>query len=366
MRDYYEVLGVPKNASQDEIKKAFRRLAHVHHPDKKGGDEKKFKEINEAYQVLSDPKKRGQYDQFGHSFSQNGAPGAGFGGASPFGNVHFDFGDLGGMEDIFGSFFGGGMRSQTSRETNGNDIQIIMTITLKEAFEGIKKDISFRTFIECETCKGVGYNKDKGTQRCNVCGGNGSIRKQHQSFLGSFVRIEECDACFGTGQQPKELCKTCKGKGRVSGTRSVTIKTEGGIFNGEVIKISNKGEAGVRQKNAGNLFVRFGIAPDKEFRMEGDNLIIEKKISLADILKEKKIEIKNADGKIHSITLEPGMDVSDPVVLHNQGVYKASSAFLSNKRNRGDLIIFLKLKTPAKMSKKAKELADQLADELEK
>jgi molecular chaperone DnaJ len=368
-KDYYEILGVPRDASEEEIKKAFRRLAHKYHPDKEGGDEKKFKEINEAYQVLSDKNKRAQYDRFGRTFGKE----SGFGGFSsgPFGG--FDFGNFGDfdasqfgfddIEDILGSFFGGGRRKSYQKQ-RGNDIQVVIEITLKEAFFGTKKDISFRTFIVCPKCSGFGYDKSAGTKKCDVCRGTGEVREQRNSFFGSFVQIRECEKCFGTGQAPNKICAECGGSGRVMGTKNITIDIKPGVYSGQVIKIQNQGEAGLRGKPAGDLFVKINIAPDKNFKIDGDNLIVHKNISFSDILKGKEIEIETISGKIIKVPIPPNHDIREDIVIKGEGMNKSLGLF--GKVTRGDLIVKLHLKTPKKFSHKALKLAKELADELEK
>jgi len=369
MRDYYEILGVGRNASDEEIKKAFRRLAHTYHPDKKGGDEKKFKEINEAYQVLSNSQKRAQYDKFGRVFDGGGAGAQGnpFGGSwGPFGGAYSDMGgvDFGDLEDILGSFFGGGSRS-SAKEKRGRDTQVVLDISLKEAFEGISRDITFATHISCNTCEGAGFKKEKGTKTCTVCKGSGVIRTQHQSFFGTVAHTQECPTCFGTGKEPNEPCVTCKGAGRVSGNKTVHVDIKAGVANGQVIKIGGAGEAGMRQATAGDVYVRVRVVPEKGFHLEGDNIVIEREVTLADILKNKKISIKNADGKMVEIPLVPGTDITKPVIIGGQGMYRLSSGIFG-RSGRGDLIIVLRFKTPKKMSAKAKKLIEELSQELEK
>lgn len=369
MKDYYEVLGVSRDSSEEEIKKAFRKLAHQYHPDKVGGDEKKFKEVNEAYQALSDKQKRAQYDRFGRTFD-GGAGQGGFGGAGggPFGG--FDFGGFSGnqfgfedLDDILGSFFGGGARRSQTRQ-KGNDIQVLLDITLKEAFFGVRKDISFRTFVTCSKCEGIGYDKNSGTKKCDTCHGTGQIKEQKSSFIGNFVQVRECDKCFGTGQAPNKVCPECGGAGRVMGTRNITVDIKPGVFSGQVIKIANQGEAGLRGKNSGDLYIKINITPDKKFKMEGDNLIISHDVSFADILKGKEIEIESIGGKKISIAIPSHHDISDDIIVKGEGMYGPSGVF--GKIGRGNLIIKLHLRTPKKLSGKARQIAEELAKELEK
>ncbi len=367
MKDYYEILGVPRGASEDEIKKAFRKLAHQYHPDKAGGDEKKFKEVNEAYQVLSDKQKKAQYDRFGRTFDNAG--GGGFQGAGgPF--AGFDFGGFSAdqfgfdnLDDILGSFFGGGTRRSQARQ-RGNDIQVLLGITLKEAFFGVKKDISFRTFVVCSKCTGSGYDKNAGTKKCESCHGTGQIKEQRSSFIGNFVQVRECDKCFGTGQAPNKICPECGGAGRVMGTKNITVDIKPGVFPGQVIKIAGQGEAGLRGKNPGDLYIKINVAPDKVFKLEGDNLVVVKNISFSDILRGKDIEIESISGKKISVEIPPRHEINEDIIVKGEGMHRSAGVF--GKLGRGDLIVKLHLKTPKKLSGKTRQIAEDLAKELEK
>ncbi|OGM91316.1 hypothetical protein A2755_02900 [Candidatus Wolfebacteria bacterium RIFCSPHIGHO2_01_FULL_48_22] len=360
MRDYYEILGVSKDASEDDIKKAFRRLAHQYHPDKLGGDEKKFKEVNEAYQVLSNKEKRAQYDQFGRTFS--GAEGGQYGpfgfGQQGFGG--FDFSDIfsgGGfagedLGDIFGNIFGGGMRTG-GRRKRGMDIQADISITLKEAYEGVKKKVSFKTFVTCETCKGIGHEKSAGTTTCDVCKGNGKIRQQRNTFMGSFVQIRECDKCGGKGQIPKKICHVCKGAGRIKGDRTVDMDIKAGVQSGQIIKITGMGEAGLEGNSTGDLYVRVMVQKHPDFDVAGDDLVTEKDVQFSDILLGKEFAITHVDGRSITFTIPAHHNIRHDIVIPKEGMGK-----------KGSMIIKLNVKTPKKMSSKAKKLAEDLRDEL--
>ncbi|MCX7615941.1 MAG: DnaJ domain-containing protein [Patescibacteria group bacterium] len=370
MKNYYEILGVPPDASEEEIKKAFRRLAHKYHPDKEGGDEKKFKEINEAYQVLSDKKKRAQYDKYGRVFEGAGPAGFDFdfGGEwqkGPFAGFDFegfDFPGFGGFEDIFETFFGG-KKSAFRGKRRGNDIQVVLDITLKEAFLGAKKDISFRTFVKCQRCNGLGYDKEAGLEKCKVCGGSGKIKQQQSSFFGTFIQIRDCDHCFGTGQAPRKICGECSGLGRILSDKIVSVEIKPGVYNGQIIKIPSQGEAGLRGEKSGDLFIRINILPDKSFKLEGDNLILNRPVTLKELLLDKKIKVEGIDGRTIFVEIPSGFSLDEPLVVKGEGMYRSSSAGFSK---RGDLIIKLTLKTPQKISEKAKKLIQELIDELEK
>lgn len=371
MQDYYEILGVSKSSSEDEIKKAFRKLAHKYHPDKAGGDEKKFKEINEAYQVLSDKNKRSQYDRFGKTFSDQGREG--FGQGNPFAGFDFsggqfngDFSNFGfeGFDDILGAFFGGGGGRRGSGVQKGNDIQIILDITLKEAYFGVKKDISFRTLVNCPKCGGIGYDKSAGTKKCGRCSGTGQIKEQKSSFFGNFVQVKECDRCFGTGQEANKVCSECGGAGRVTGTRSITVDVKAGVYGGQVIKISGQGEAALRGKPSGDLYIKINILADKKFKLEGDNIIVQKEIKFSDVLKGKELEVESISGDKVKIEIPPHSEITEPIIAKGAGMQRSSG--ILGKMVKGDMIINLKLKTPKKLSSKARQLADDLAGELEK
>ncbi len=373
MRDYYETLGVQKNASDEEIKKAFRKLAHQHHPDKQGGDEKKFKEINEAYQVLSDKQKRSQYDRFGHSFdSQGGFSSQGFGGQNPFGGfgqggVEFDFGDLGDLGDIFGSIFrGGGGQRSSKKQSKGSDIQVEFEISLKEAFFGTSKEVEIRTNITCQKCNGAGFDKSLGTKKCRTCDGNGKVKEQVNSFFGSFVQVRDCQQCFGTGQEAVKVCDVCHGNGRVVGNRRVKIEIKPPVRAGQMIKFSGNGEAGIKGSASGDLYVKIAFLKDKVFNLSGDDLIIKKDIKLSDILNKKNIFVESISGEKIEVEIPNSFDLRDSLVFKGEGMYKSNQGVFGNNLKRGDLIINFHLKTPKKMSFKIKKLADDLAQELEK
>lgn len=369
MKDYYELLGVSKNASQEDIKKAFRKLAHQYHPDKASGNEQKFKEINEAYQVLSDEKKRSQYDRFGHAFS--GAGGGGFSGAggpfSGFGfgqeGVEFDFGDIG---DLFGSMFGGGFGGgQTkTRKQKGDDIEAAINITLKQSFFGETMVVSIKTDIACEACSGGGVETGSGFKKCSTCAGQGSVREQRSSLFGVFSQVRQCEVCFGTGKIPEKPCKKCHAAGRIPSTRQVSLVIPSGIRDGQIVKVSGAGQAGFRGEPAGDLYVRIRVQKDKQFEIDGDNVIVHKEIAFSSILKGATFTISGIDGSEIPFSIPHHVDVREPIIVRGEGLYH--QGILGQSRKRGDLIIIVHVKTPKKMNAKIKELADQLARELEK
>lgn len=366
-KDYYKILGVDKGASEEEVKRAFRKLAHKYHPDK-GGDEKKFKEINEAYQVLSNKEKRSQYDRFGQVFSAGGGPAYGgegggpFGfGQNPFGDVKFDFGgDFGDLGDIFDAFFEGmGVKQKRRTYERGADIQITEEISLEEAFRGVEKKIKYNVSVRCAKCNGLGHDPKAGFETCPVCAGRGEIKETRRSFFGDFVQVKTCDKCFGTGQLPKKVCDVCHGSGRVRGEREVKVEIRPGITDNQIIKIQASGEAGERGTKEGDLYVRVKIRPHVIFKRQGDDLFVKKQISLIDLLFEKKIEIPTVGGNKLSVQIPADFDLKQNLRISSEGMPRF------NGFGRGDLFVELIVKTPKKMSAKAKKILEDLGGELD-
>ncbi|MBI1961066.1 MAG: DnaJ domain-containing protein, partial [Candidatus Liptonbacteria bacterium] len=254
MKDYYKILGIEKGASEDEIKKAYRKLAHQHHPDKASGNETKFKEINEAYQVLSNGDKRARYDRFGAAdgFGPGGFPHEGFG------NFHMD--DSVDLNDLFNAFFEG-MGGQTKRKTyrRGADLEFTQDITLEEAFRGARKTVKFSAFLRCASCDGKGADPATGFESCATCGGHGEIRETRKTFFGNFAQIRSCGACLGTGRIPKKKCASCNGAGRMRGERTIEIDIRPGIAAGQLIKVRGSGEMGEYGTESGDLYVRIRV-----------------------------------------------------------------------------------------------------------
>jgi len=362
MKDYYKILGIDKGATEDEIKKAFRKLAHQHHPDK-GGDEKKFKEINEAYQILSNKDKRNQYDKFGTVFdgAEGFNPFAG-GQGFPFGEVRFDFGgaDFGDLGDIFDTFFEGlGVKQKRHTYHRGSDIQILQEITLEEAFHGLKKEIKYPAMVRCEKCNGVGHDPKAGFDKCSVCGGQGEIKEMKQSFFGNFAQVKNCGKCFGTGQIPKKVCEVCKGSGKVRGERKINLEIRPGIDNNQLIKIQSAGEAGERGAQEGDLYVRIQLKHHATFRRIGDNLIVKKKVNMVDLLLSEKIEVLTITGNKLKVDVPGDFNIKESLTVKGEGMPRF------NGYGRGDLIVDLEIRTPKKMNKKAKKILEDLDKELD-
>lgn len=359
MKDYYKILGVEKGASADDIKKAYRKLAHQHHPDKAGGDEAKFKEINEAYQVLSDAEKRKRYDQFG---TADGFPGFG-GGSGPFGgfDVRFEgqnFGDFGDLGDIFETFFGGGTRARRKTYQRGSDVEFGVEISLEEAFHGTAKKISFSVPVKCTTCSGKGGEASAGMATCTTCDGKGEIREQRNTFFGAFAQVKQCSACAGTGSIPKKMCATCKGTGRVRGERTVEVELLPGIHADQIIKVAHMGEAGERGSQEGDLYVRVKIKAHRTFERHGDDLVVRHELNLVDLLIGKKIDISTVSGGKVSVEVPAHFNLREPLRIPGEGMPRFGSF------GRGDLLVDFSIKAPKKFSGKAKKLLEELEGEL--
>jgi molecular chaperone DnaJ len=364
MKDYYSILGVQKTASDDDIKKAYRKLAHQYHPDKAGGDEAKFKEINEAYQVLSDKNKRAQYDRFGTADPMGGfggGAGQGFGGAQWGGFGGFDpsqFGDMGDFGDIFETFFEG-MGVQPRRKTyeKGADLELQEQITLEEAFSGIIKAVRLRTLVQCEKCGGKGAEPGSGFEKCSTCDGQGQIREQRRTFFGSFSQVKTCTKCHGTGEVPKKPCGTCKGAGRVDSNREVKIEIVAGIDDNQLIKVKGMGEAGERGTAAGDLYVRVRVRPSSVFARHGSDLVVSKELKLVDVLLGKVIAVPVIAGGTITVEIPAGFNLKENLRVAGQGMPHIGS------HSRGDLLVNFIIKAPKKPGAKEKELLEKLEKE---
>lgn len=368
MEDLYKILGVERNASAEDIKKAYRKLAHQYHPDKPGGNESKFKEINKAYEVLGNKDKRAQYDQFGRTFDGAGGMGGqgfdpngfGFGGfgAQGFqwnaGGEEFDLNDI--FEGMFG--FGGGSRQRRSEKQQGGNIETMAEISLEEAFSGIKRVISFKTHIECKDCGGKGHNEKKGHTKCTACGGKGSVQKQKRTIFGYINQVSTCDTCFGKGEVPNEICKICKGAGRVIGIQSADLEIMSGVDDGQIIKIKGKGEAGERGGGYGDLYVVIRIKKHSYYTRKKDDLFLEKEIKITDALLGKHIEFKDINGETFSEKVPSNFPLHERWRIIGRGMKRMGGG------GRGDLFVTLITKTPKRISKKAEEALHTLEEEL--
>ncbi|MGE4554992.1 MAG: molecular chaperone DnaJ [Candidatus Paceibacterota bacterium] len=361
MKDYYKILGVDRNASQEEIRKAFHKLAHQYHPDK-GGDPEKFKEINEAYQILSDPVKRAQYDRYGQVFEGVGAQREGFSDFSWQGvnfEAPFDFSFQGDLFDLFSDFFGSSYKKRkTKRENKGKDLEVDLEITLEEAAFGAEKEISFRTYVKCEKCHGSGYEPGSKEKTCRECKGEGVIRQVQRTILGSFTQIKECPKCKGRGKIPEKPCSHCGGDGRIYDLKKVKVSIPAGIRNREVIRIQNEGEAGWLGAPSGDLYVKIHILPHPVFERKGDDLYTSVYISFKDAVLGTKKEIKTLDGKKIMLKIPPGTNSGEIFRVRGKGIKHF------NATGYGDLYVTVKIETPKKVSSKAKKLLEELDKEL--
>lgn len=357
--DYYEILGVSKNANEEDLKKAYRKLAHQHHPDKAGGNEKKFKEINEAYQVLSNSQKRAQYDRFGKDFNAGGGPsgGAGFGQGGFGFDINMDgFGGMGDISDIFESMFGGGGSRRRREQGGGSDLQIIQDITLEEAYSGARKELKFKTFDKCAECAGLGHDAKAGVKKCETCGGRGEVREARKTMFGAFQQVRACTKCASRGEIPNKMCATCKGAGRLSATRTLTIDIVAGIDDGQLIKVSGGGEAGERGTPSGDLYVQVRVAPHKVFRRSEADLFIEKEVQLVDVLLGKKIAVPLISGGTADVEIPAGFNLNEKLRLAGKGM----PAF--GGHNQGDLYVVFNIHTPKKINAKLKKALEEFGD----
>jgi len=346
--DYYKILGVEKNASKSDIKKAFRKMAHKYHPDKKGGDETMFKKASEAYAVLSDENKKAEYDTYGTTFG-NGGAGAGQG----FGGFDFsNFAQQGGMEfdlgDIFSDMFGGQGRARTKR---GSDISIDIEIPFKDSIFGVKRKVLVTKNSTCETCSGTGAKKGSDMVTCSVCNGNGQIHETKRSILGTVSVARMCDSCLGKGQMPKEKCKKCNGQGVGRKQSEISINIPAGINSGEMMRLSGAGEA-IAGGVAGDLYIKIHITPDKKWRKEGYNLVTDLNIKLTDALLGAEYNLKTLDGDI-KLKVPAGIEFGEILRIKEKGVPMSAT-------QRGDIMVKLKIKLPSKLNRRTKKLIEDL------
>lgn len=365
-QDYYSILGLNKSATADEIKRAYRKLAHQYHPDKGGGDAEKFKEVNEAYQVLSNPEKKAQYDRFGSAYQGAGGQ-SGFGGfsgqgynpfegfsaqggpASGWGNgVEFDFGD------IFSDIFGGGSRRQTRRQ-RGVDLEMPVSITFEESMLGVTKTVSLEKSDKCETCKGSGAKEGSKVVTCSKCHGQGQVLTQRRTMFGVVQTAATCDVCEGDGKVPEVPCEICKGRGVLRRKKTLEIKIPAGIDNGQRIKISGEGEIGYRGSLAGDLYVVIKVLPSKEFKRQGDHLYKEVPVGFVQAVLGAKVETDVVGGKIE-IKIPAGTQPGTVLKVSGKG------APVVNSGKKGDLYVTVRVVIPNKLSKKEKELITELAE----
>jgi molecular chaperone DnaJ len=355
-RDYYEILGIGKNASADEIKKAYRKAAVKHHPDKEGGDEKKFKEISEAYEVLKDSQKRQRYDQFGHAgVGSNGGPGAGgayqgFGGFGGGQNIHFDFGD-GGLGDIFSQFFGASNTNRGQGPRRGRDVEATLQLSFEEAVFGVEHKIELDMDDECSHCHGTTVEPGYEMKTCPTCKGAGQLNRVMNTIFGPIQQNVTCETCNGRGKIPEKVCTVCRGKGIERRKRSINLKIPAGIDDGATIRLKGHGEA-VGNGQKGDLYVHIRVKAHKHFTREGDIILSEQHIGMVDATLGTEIDIDTIDGKIR-MKIPAGTQSGTDFKLSNHGVPHVQS----NKR--GPHIVSILVDTPTRLSRKQKEILEQ-------
>lgn len=360
-KDYYNILGVNKRASKDEIKKAFYKLAHKYHPDKKEGNENKFKEVNEAYQVLSDDAKRSKYDQYGSDFSTESGPASGWGGFSSQGGqwdfsnfqnggAEFDFGNL---NDIFSDFFTGGMRAR-AQARRGRDISTEIQIPFSDAVFGVNRKVLITKTSKCAVCNGSGAKEGTRMQTCKICNGQGKIREIKRSFLGNVSTTKTCEVCLGSGQVPSEKCEKCKGTGVMRREEEISVVIPAGIRDGEMIRMSGMGEA-ISKGASGDLYIKINVVPHPVFKREGNDLVMNLNLKLSEALLGTEYPIKTLDGEI-KVKIPEGVSINEILRVKGNGVPVSTT-------KRGDLLIKLNIKLPNKLSRKSRELVEQLKKE---
>lgn len=348
-RDYYEVLGVGRTADAEGLKKAYRRLARQYHPDinKEPGAEERFKEANEAYEVLSDAEKRRAYDRFGHA-AVDGSSG------------YSDFG-FGGIGDIFEEFFGFGSGTRTRRRgpRRGNDLQYDLEISLEEAVFGCEKEIGVYRRDVCPACQGSAAEPGTTPVRCNQCNGSGEVRRVQQSILGSFVNVATCPICQGKGEVVSTPCQRCRGQGQVEATKSITVKIPPGVDDGTRIRLAGEGEPGLRDGPQGNLYVLLHVQPHHIFRRSGDDIVLELNINIAQAALGDKVTIPTLDGE-ESIHIPGGTQTGRIFRLRGRGVPHL------RRNGRGDLLIVTQVVVPSELDDHQRELFQELGETLGK
>ncbi|MGF1492479.1 MAG: molecular chaperone DnaJ [Microcoleaceae cyanobacterium] len=362
--DYYEILGVSRDADKEEVKRAYRRLARKYHPDvnKEAGAEERFKEINRAYEVLSEPETRARYDRFGEA----GVSGAGAAGFQDFNDSFVDI-----FESFFGGFAGGMGGQQTARRRSGpvrgDDLRIDLRLDFKEAVTGARKDIRIKHLETCETCGGTGAKPGTRPQTCSTCGGSGQVRRATRTPFGNFTQVSMCPTCNGTGQVIEEKCVTCGGKGLNEKTKKLEINVPAGVDDGTKLRVANEGDAGKRGGSPGDLYVFLSVAPDAQFKRDGINLLSEVKVSYLQVILGCTLEVDtfeyedSAQGKLEmsqtKLTIPAGTQPGTVLTLENMGVPR-----LGNPVSRGDHLVTVAVDIPTRVTQEERELLEKLAE----
>ena len=353
-RDYYEALGVDRSADEAAINKAYRTLAKKYHPDINPGDaaaERKFKEVNEAYAVLSDPEKKAKYDQFGHAAFEAGGAGGGFGGFGGFGGMDFD------ISDIFSSFFGGGMGGGSTRRgpVRGEDLSVRVTLTFEEAVFGTKKEVSYQRIQKCGSCSGTGAAKGTSPKTCTACGGSGRVRVQQRTPLGIMQTQKSCDACRGTGKIIEKPCDDCRGNGYVRATKKLDVTIPAGIDDGQRIVLSGQGSEGRDGGPAGDLYIYVSVRPHAVFEREGTDIYCEVPISFTEAALGAEIDIPTLEGT-EKYEIPEGTQTGTTFTLRQRGVP------IVNTKNRGSLHINVTVEVPKNLNGEQKDILRKFAE----
>ena len=360
-KDYYEALGIAKGASADEIKRAFRKKAHELHPDK-GGDPAKFKEINEAYQVLSDATKRQQYDQYGQTFEQAQAKGgfSGFEGFRDFTGftegAGINFEDLG---DLFGGMFGGGSGGAgrgRSRTRRGQDIQADLKIGFRDAIFGIEREVELWKTVHCDACHGTGGDPSRGTKQCPTCNGQGQVRQTRQTMFGAMAATATCGACKGEGKTYEKECATCRGGGVVKAKKSITVKVPAGIADGQTLRLSGEGEAGERGGSVGDLYLTMHVENDPHFVREGYDIHTEMTLPYSTVTLGTTMDVETLDGPV-ALKIPAGTEAGQQFRLRGKGVPQLKSS------GRGDHLVHVRIGIPKKVNRRQRKLLEELQGE---
>ena len=347
-KDYYEVLGIQKGSSKDEVKKAFRKMSSKYHPDKKTGDEEKYKEITEAYSVLSNDQKKAEYDTYGQSF--NGAGGGG--GFNPqdfqggFGGQNFEFD----INDIFSNFGFGGGGQQAKR---GRDVSIDINLKFEESIFGVTRKLLITKNNTCTHCEGSGAKKGTDTESCSTCGGQGKVRENRQSIMGSFTTVRECNHCNGNGKIPKEKCGHCAGAGVARTEEEISIKVPAGIQNGEVVRMTGRGEA-MPNGQPGDLYIKIHVEAHSSIKRDGSTLTANLPIKLTDALLGTTYKVETLDGEV---------DIKIPAGITHGELLRIKGKGVPYNNSRGDFMVRVSVETPKKLSRQARKLIDQLKEE---
>ncbi|MDD5098374.1 MAG: molecular chaperone DnaJ [Candidatus Pacebacteria bacterium] len=352
-KDYYKILGVEKSATQDEIKKAYYKLAHEHHPDKKGGNEARFKEVNEAYQTLSDKDKRSQYDQFGSSFNNQG--GFGFNQNINWEDVMGGFGG-GGIEDLFDIFGGafGGQKQNKRDLRKGRNVEIGIDLELESILRPQERELRVMKNIRCSRCNGSGAEPGTSVRECVTCRGTGRIQQIKKTFLGTISQYTTCTECAGEGVKPEKPCNVCRGEGRVKGEERIRITIPAGVDNNQIIKVKGKGEAGKRGGEPGDLYIRIFIKPHSVFERRGDDIYLNQSITFSQAALGDKLKIPTLDKENLIIKIPAGLTDGNILKISRGGIPHFSGV------SRGNLYIQLSLDIPDRLTKKQKEALEEL------